>query len=614
MNSDFGMMSASEVPLLLQKASGYLQNGDESQADALLQCLSQAHPNNYNVLNSLALLRYKQNKLPEATVLLIRSIQAWSEQPNVHLILGGIFSEQGKRVEAEAAIRAAIELEPSLTEAHFALANVLYQTGRFDEAERSYRRVLELSPRHVLAKLRLSAVLIDTKRAAESELMSRQALREINNHNLVASFEENLGISLSMQSRLEEALDCYERAQEADSTFTHLDHRRACILQTLGRFNEAIKLYRQVLLREPMNLAAHEDYNNLLYSLGHDEEFLRSYDEAAIYAADKIRLRAAQAEFLLKAQRPQDALAIYRSILACDGGRLETKLGVSVAFSQMKQFDNAFEIMEAILRQYPNDPDLYSRAAALLVQMRDPKKALEMVHRGLMIRPYDQTCLALLGTSYRMLCDEREHWLNDYAKLVRIFDLEPPHDYSSMAMFNRELGAYLGRLHPPGREFISQSLRGGTQTRNKIFGAGHGPVEKLRTRIDEAVARYIGELGSDKKHPLVGRKSKTFSYDGSWSSRLRNRGYHVNHVHAGGWISSCYYVEVPDVVADCRSKEGWIKFGEPPYDVGLAEPVARSIQPVSGRLVLFPSYTWHGTFPFYSSQFRTTIAFDVLPD
>jgi hypothetical protein len=34
---------------------------------------------------------------------------------------------------------------------------------------------------------------------------------------------------------------------------------------------------------------------------------------------------------------------------------------------------------------------------------------------------------------------------------------------------------------------------------------------------------------------------------------------------------------------------------------------------VAGRLVLFPSYMWHGTVPFLSPTARTTIAFDAIP-
>ena len=53
--------------------------------------------------------------------------------------------------------------------------------------------------------------------------------------------------------------------------------------------------------------------------------------------------------------------------------------------------------------------------------------------------------------------------------------------------------------------------------------------------------------------------------------------------------------------------------GEPGMDVDLKIPIRRAIQPRAGRLVLFPSYMWHGTVPFRDSQPRTTIAFDVIP-
>src|SRR6185437_13137606 len=104
-----------------------------------------------------------------------------------------------------------------------------------------------------------------------------------------------------------------------------------------------------------------------------------------------------------------------------------------------------------------------------------------------------------------------------------------------------------------------------------------------------------------------------FHYSGSWSSRLRDCGFHVNHVHPYGWISSCYYVAVPRAVDDASARQGWIKFGEPGLDVPLQDAIRRAIQPRPGRLVLFPSYMWHGTIPFHDAQSRTTIAFDVVP-
>jgi hypothetical protein len=82
----------------------------------------------------------------------------------------------------------------------------------------------------------------------------------------------------------------------------------------------------------------------------------------------------------------------------------------------------------------------------------------------------------------------------------------------------------------------------------------------------------------------------------------------VDHVHPQGWLSSAYYVELPDAAG---SREGWLKFGEPGVRIdGCA--AEHFVQPECGLLVLFPSYFWHGTVPFHAGA-RLTAAFDVIP-
>jgi hypothetical protein len=94
--------------------------------------------------------------------------------------------------------------------------------------------------------------------------------------------------------------------------------------------------------------------------------------------------------------------------------------------------------------------------------------------------------------------------------------------------------------------------------------------------------------------------------------QLRAEGFHVNHIHPQGWISSAYYVAVPDETLDQAAASGWIKFGEPKLPFPGSTP-ERQIQPQSGKLVLFPSYMWHGTTPIHGATPRTTIAFDAVP-
>jgi len=87
----------------------------------------------------------------------------------------------------------------------------------------------------------------------------------------------------------------------------------------------------------------------------------------------------------------------------------------------------------------------------------------------------------------------------------------------------------------------------------------------------------------------------------------------VNHLHPEGWLSSAYYVAVPPETTDPHARSGWLKFGEPALPVPGATP-AFAVQPLPGRLVLFPSYLWHGTTAIHGTEPRLTLAFDVVTD
>ena len=271
-------------------------------------------------------------------------------------------------------------------------------------------------------------------------------------------------------------------------------------------------------------------------------------------------------------------------------------------------------MFEQLLSRYGGDANLYANAATAFLSHGEARRALALCETGAALAPDNQVCLALMGTALRLLGDGREETLSGYDTLIRVFEVEPPQGFSDMAAFNTELDAYLDLLHPGTREHIAQSLRGGSQTMEEVFGAGHALIDRLQQRIGEAVSRYIAELKSDESHPFLSRRRRRFSYAGSWSSRLGDHGFHANHMHPGGWISSCYYVALPDAVRDEKNRQGWIKFGEPDIAVDLAEPVRRTIQPVAGQLILFPSYLWHGTIPFHAAAARTTIAFDAVPE
>jgi predicted Zn-dependent protease len=485
-------------------------------------------------------------------------------------LLGLARAHQGATAEGAALLTEADRVHPGQPQLLLNLGKVLMADGRFGEAEAVLERGLVLAPAALKADL-----------AADLFAAQRR------------------------QHKREAALKTATLLRGLDPNRREFENERVDLLTELGRHEDALALLRTMLQQEPANARLLQHYSGQLYQLGREDEAI------AVYDAAPPELQLDKAVLLFEAGRHEDAHAVHAALLASEPDNPVFRLRAAALLAQIGRAGEALALLEDAQARQPDDIDLQAGTGNAALLSGDAQKAAAMLERVVAQVPHDHLSLARLSTAWRLLGDARDETLMGYDELVRIFDLEPPPGFGDMAAFNAELEGELQHLHRATRESLGQSLRGGTQTQGHLFAGGHVLVDLLRTRIDQAVSGYIAQLAHDPAHPLRGRRGRNFSYAGSWSSRLADCGFHTNHIHPMGWISSCYYVGLPAAVADETAKQGWIKFGEPNVDLGLS--FRRAIQPRPGRLVLFPSYMWHGTIPFQGPEKRTTIAFDVIP-
>jgi tetratricopeptide (TPR) repeat protein len=560
---------------LLQAAARHIDQGRVAEAEHILRRILATRPDEPKSLYLMAVIRLMERRPADAEPLLRRSLAADPNQPKAALNIGVIVRGLGRLDEAAGWFEKAVASRPDYGEAHFNLGLVHQERAELPAAEACFRLAVRYAPGLVEAQLAL-------------------------------------GRARRAQGDLPGALAHLERADIQAPRLPNLAYNKADVLQHLGRREEAIAAFRQAVTEDPLDLHAHRALNQLIFSLGRDEEFLRSYDEAFTRTAD-LRLHIAKASAMLIAGRVEEAAQGFESVLLRSPEDVDARYGLASARVRRKQFSSAItEFREALIRR-PQDPHIRYGLISALLQAGDPVTAAEMAEERLRESPWDQTALAQLGLAWRIRDDGREAELHGFEELIRVFDLEPPEGYRDMAAFNRDLDASLDALHPHTREFLDQSLRQGTQTFGDLFSERHELVGRLQRQIHQTIGRYLSELRRDARHPFLSRKRERFKFAGSWSSRLRDCGFHINHIHPEGWISSCYYVGVPSVTEDATAQQGWLKFGEPPYELNLKKPIRRTIHPKPGTLVLFPSYLWHGTIPFHAEQARTTIAFDVVP-
>jgi tetratricopeptide (TPR) repeat protein len=382
-------------------------------------------------------------------------------------------------------------------------------------------------------------------------------------------------------------------------------------LESEGRSDEAVAHIEAAVDRWPGDAALHGLLAELYWSRGAGVQLTARLEQAIEANPADLKLRLVAADALRNAGFPGRALQMLEEGLrrAPESSAFLTSIGLLL--DSLDRPADALPYLQRAVARAPASVPARRNLVPTLLRLGQPREALKLCDALLAQLPDDQQLIAWRATALRALGDDGYTRLHDYARLVRPYQLRSERA-GGIAEFNAAFARELTALHRCERRPLMQSLRGGSQTSRNL--PAHDPlVAEFLAMLDAPIRDYIARLGDlDPGHPTARRVSASGGYriSGSWSVQLQPGGFHLNHVHPAGWLSSAYYLELPRSAAD--SREGWLAFGEP----GRALPgmgADHFVKPEPGLLVLFPSYLWHGTVPFTEGGRRLTAAFDVLP-
>ncbi|WP_129136829.1 putative 2OG-Fe(II) oxygenase [Luteimonas sp. YGD11-2] len=495
---------------------------------------------------------------------------------------GAIHLQLGDGVAARAAFAQAVDLQPGLAQAWHGLASALQAEGELDAADDALQRAIALAPGYAPAWV-------------------------------------NRGAVLRMLGRLDAATGCLRRAQALGHDTPEVRNALLGLLQDRGEPAQALAAARDLVAAAPDFVAAQESLGHLLWehgdALAPGEDPFAAFREAARTRRGHLPLQLAYARALLEAGRAADALDWLQALRAgCDEPALEWL--VADVLDRLDRLDEAGALYARVARRLGDRHAGFLNAHARhAFRSGDPALARACAERAVRCDPRNQEAWSLLGTAWRLAGDPREDWLFGYEHLVGVVEIDTPSGYEDLATFLQALDARLAALHLASRAPRAQSVRGGTQTPGRLFGRDDPVIAAAEQALRGAVERWLAGLPHDATHPFLSRLRRSVRFVGSWSVRLRAAGHHASHVHDEGWLSSAFYVALPDSVRDAAegSHAGWLQLGQPLESLRLDQPPRRLVQPRPGRLALFPSYLWHGTLPFADPQPRVTIAFDMQP-
>jgi tetratricopeptide (TPR) repeat protein len=468
------------------------------------------------------------------------------------MILGGL----GETEAAERELRAAIRLAPAHEGATQVLTHILNEQGRFDEAAQAFAALAQAAPDHAGAEFGLAAALYSAAREAEAEAAARRAI---------------------------------EKGMDRLETWLFL----ARLLNLQGRLDEAEDAYRSAVEHDPLSAEAQRELVQLIWMRTADAGQASAVLDAAPATAG---LTAVKVKLLQDAGEEAAAYALASERAARDPSLLVLAARAALRIDP--------ERADAHLKAAPAWINALARAKAQIEIDLALGRARQAVERGEALRqayPQDHYVTALLAAAWRLAGDQRYGELYDYGRLVKTYRIAPPEGWNTLEAYLADLERALDGVHGLLTHPIGQSLRHGSQTLRSLMDYEDPAIRAFFAAIDAPIRRHI---------EAIGEGTQNYEVAGAWSVRLNSQGYHTDHVHPEGWLSSAFYVRLPDALE--RGQEGWIRFGPP--GTPTVPPLApeHHVRPEPGMLVLFPSYMWHGTVPFVSDETRLTCAFDLV--
>lgn len=345
-----------------------------------------------------------------------------------------------------------------------------------------------------------------------------------------------------------------------------------------------------------------------LFALGEFQEAATHLREAVSILPSSAELRLLLATTLIAQDLFEEALPHAEAALAITPEDVGARRLVVELIASLQHGDRARLDMDGVAEASPTRSDLIEMQGMSLgpmstLELCDAQLAKNAAHTN--AKYLKAIALAVLGRA------EEARSLVGLDTLVELCELPTPAGYADQRSFRDALAREIRANPTLASDPRGKATRDGLQTRH-LRQADAVAVEALLDQIRKAVEAYVLRLDASGGAFAVGQPEKVQLY--AWAVIYGSEGRQRAHHHPGAWLSGVYYVTAPRLRGEHTYRGALIMGALDPEKHSFEPPWGtRKIEPVPGRLVLFPSYISHSTEPSGVDGARISVAFDVIP-
>ena len=545
---------------------------------------------------------HREGKLQDAERLYRAILQSQPAHPDANHNLGVIAISVNKADAALPLFKTALEANPKIEQFWLSYIDALIKTEKFDDARRVLSDAQQAGVTAAKLWANLGVAFQQEKRITDAKIAYEKALA-LNPKS--AAISSNLGAMAREAGELESALGYFEKALEIEPNLAEAHSNLGSTLQGLGRLDEAEASYKQAIALQPDFANAHSNLGNTLKRLGRLDEAEASYKQAIALQPDFANAHSNLGNTLIELGRLNEAEVSYKQAIALKPDFAEAHYNLGKTLKRLGRLGEA----EAS----------YKQAIALKADYTE-------AHNQLL------DCL-FLQDKKSVFFDELDYLINQdkvssiigslACRSALKYGLERPNLFCAKPL-NYVLHNDLNTRYDFEKIFVEKAksilnesrilnrrqtlLENGNQTSGNIFDIKNYDTNEIQNIIRVEVEKYRTKF-KESDEGLIKKMPAEYSLYG-WFISMKSGGNLKPHIHTEGWLSGSIYINVPRKLK-VDSGNLVVSLGEENDAIGTRINEKKTINVVTGSVVLFPASLMHYTIPFESEEERIVLAFDM---
>ena len=389
----------------------YTVKHQPEKAEAQFKTAQSIEPESEDVVLNLSRLYAESGDLQQA-VKAITDVPVEGRTPKMEFTLGALYQQMKQPKDSIAAYTRASELEPGDLQTMDALAQALLNNEQLDDALKEFKQLAEADPENAEAQVHISE--IERRQGKyEDALATILKARKIDSNSLEAGFAQAL--LLDVLGRFDEAVQTYQQmvdlTSHANGAYTDEEkNNRSIFLERLGsvyleenKIDQAVAAYQKMIDMGGSSVARGYQGQVDAYRGAHLFNKAIEVSRKAVAAEpDNHDLKVMLAGELADQGKPDEGLALAKSLL--NGAKPDEQRGVWIAIGQIdvrlhrwKDAEDAFNTAEPLATKKEDRTYLFFLRGGLAERQKRMDPAEHYFRQALDLDPDNAMTLNYLG-------------------------------------------------------------------------------------------------------------------------------------------------------------------------------------------------------------------------